>query len=176
MDVSWAARQQPGNTYFFNLNKFWPALETIGWTEPKSGLQLGHIIGAWELGPLGFLWARRAQPCRVPWLHKQKEKTPFLGLEKDSEGTAGVLSDIIRSVVPTVARLTAPCELILLKGVWPESRALCLSALSAQLASCGPTAPDSAGSGPTEAAPWARELAEEQRTEEQRHGMLKAQF
>lgn len=52
----------------------------------------------------------------MPWLHKQKEKKPFSGLEKDSEEAAGVLSDIIRSVVPTVARLTAPCELILLQG------------------------------------------------------------
>lgn len=91
-------------------------MKTIGWTGPKNGLQLGHLISASELGPLGSSEPGGLSPCWVPWLHKQKEKTPFLGLEKDSEGTVGVLSDIIRSVAPTIARLTAPCELILLKG------------------------------------------------------------
>lgn len=30
--------------HMFNFNKSQPALETIGWTGPKSWLQLGHLI------------------------------------------------------------------------------------------------------------------------------------
>lgn len=155
----------------------------MGWTGPKSGLQLGHLISTCELGSQGSSEALPGGPgptkTQLPLsalsgtsaAQTRRQRGPATA-GRPSEGTTGDWHH--QTVVLTTARWTdgwlAPRELAFPRvGLEDEPSAFLLCLHTEPAAD-----PHSTGSGPPRQPPELTSWLENKGTEEQRHGVLKA--